>query len=165
MTLNLKSVDSISSSSGKPVKRPINYFSRTSAQMAQLAISQFWGPKSDKPTYCNMQKQQYCCEKLSTHFLIIGPTKPKILFCYWKLKKKKNCHGQTSKFGKIVFWTSNVFLTPNLKSVNSISSSSGKPVKRPMNYFSRTSAQMAPLGISQFWGSQSKTSQDCEKLP
>ena len=44
-------------------------------------------------------------------------------------------YGPKTKFGKIVFWAQIFFLTLELKSVNSISSSFGKTVKRPINHF------------------------------
>ena len=47
-------------------------------------------------------------------------------------------------------------LTLKLKLVNFISSSFGKMLKQPINYFSQTLAQMVPLGISQFWVPKSK---------
>jgi hypothetical protein len=81
--LALKSVNSNSSSFGKTVKRPINYFSRTLAQMAALGISRFLGPKSKKYTFCPGPNWQYRREKLPKRFLTIGPNKGELLFGYW----------------------------------------------------------------------------------
>ena len=60
------------------------------------------------------------------------------IMVYWQ-------KGPKTKFGKIVFRAQFLFLTLKLQSVNSISLSFGKPVKRIINHFSRTLAQMAPL--------------------
>jgi len=48
---------------------------------------------------------------------------------------QKKFDGPKTKFGKIVFWASIFFLTLELKSVKSISSSFAKTLKRPINYF------------------------------
>ena len=65
-------------------------------------------------------------------------------------------YGQKTKFGIFVFWALIFFLTLELKSVKSISSSFGKTVKRPINYFSRALAKMAPPEISRYLGPKSK---------
>ena len=85
LTLELKSVNSNSSSFGKRVKRPINYFSQPLAQMAALGISRFLGPKlkKKKTTFHGFCKRQYLREKLTTRFLTIGPNKGELLFGYW----------------------------------------------------------------------------------
>jgi hypothetical protein len=81
--LELKSVNGNSSSFGKTVKRPINHFSRTLAQMTPLGISRFLGPKSKKPTFCRTPNWQYRREKLPKRFSTIGPNKGELLFGYW----------------------------------------------------------------------------------
>ena len=96
------------------------------------------------------------------HFLHIFPFRrscQKSLSYYLDLVKflttTKN-YGPTTKFCKLFCGPKTNFLTLNLKSFTSISSSFGKTVKRPINYFSQTSTQMAPLGTSGFWGLKSK---------
>ena len=83
LTVALKSVNSNSSAFAKTVKRPINYFSRTLAQMAALAISLFLGPKLKKITFCTGPNWHYRREKLPKCFLTIGPNKGELLFRHW----------------------------------------------------------------------------------
>ena len=143
LTMELKSVNSISSSFGKTVKRPINHFSRTSAQTAPLGISRFLGPKSKKYTFYTGPNWQYRRTKLPTRFFTIGPNKDELLFGYWGLFLHKKILRPKNQIWENRFLGQKFFLTLELKSVDSISSSFGKTVKRPMNHFSRTSTQMA----------------------
>ena len=83
MILELKSVNSISSSFGKTLKRLVNYFSQMLAQMAPLRNSRFWGNKIGKLTFYGFRKQKYCCEKLPTYFSTIWPNKGEVLFGHW----------------------------------------------------------------------------------
>ena len=91
-------------------------------------------------------------------FRHLGIMRVSYYFDIGKFFYTKIFHGPKTKFGKIIFWAYNFFLTLAFKSVNSNSSSFGKTVKRPINYFSRLLAQMAILGISQFLGPKSKIS-------
>ena len=100
----LKSVNSNYSSFGKTVNCPINYFSRTLAQMATLGISRFLGPKSKKKTLSvpgqinnigvkNFQNVFQQSDQIRvSYYLDIGT------FFY-----TKNFYGAKTKFGKIVF--------------------------------------------------------------
>ena len=67
------------------VKRPINHFSRTLAQMAPLGITQFLGPKLKKLTFFAGPNWQYRRAKLPMRFLTIGLNKGELLFRYWSL--------------------------------------------------------------------------------
>ena len=87
LTLNLKFVNSISSSFDQPVQRPIHYFSQTSTQMVPPGNSQFWGPKSKKITFYTGPER----EKLSTRFSNIQSNKSELLFgfLYLFLRQQK----------------------------------------------------------------------------
>ena len=77
-------------------------------------------------------------------FRHLGIMRVSYYFDIGKFFYTKIFHGPKNKFGKIIFWAYNFFLTLAFKSVNSNSSSFGKTVKRPINYFSQTSTQTAP---------------------
>ena len=83
LTLELKSVNSFSSSFGKAVRRPINLFHTCLPKWPAMGTRWFWGPKLKKNlTYCTMPKRPYCCEKLPIRFSTIGPNKGELLFGY-----------------------------------------------------------------------------------
>ena len=79
-------------------------------------------------------------------FSVILPNKFMFPFVYWLLFYPTQIYGPKTKLEKILFWAKIIFLTLKLKLVNSIFFFSfGKTVKRPINNFSQTLAQMAQM--------------------
>ena len=134
LTMELKSVNSISSSFGKTLKHPINFFlSQTLAQMASLGNNWFWGPKSKNPpiTLCNIVVK-------NLQHVFWQSAKIRVIYYLDKGNFTTiNSRPQYQIWGTC-FWDLTFFLSLELKLVNSISSSFGKKHKRPINYFSQT---------------------------
>ena len=110
--------------------------------MAPLRNSRFWVPQSVKYTYYTMPNGNIAVKNFQHVFGQLSQIRVSYFFDIGNFFTKKI--SQKNKFGKIIFCANNFFLTLKLKSVNSISSSFDKTVKRPINYFSQTFTEMPP---------------------